>query len=746
MLRSRERLSGTGSLLASGMHTKVPVPFPLGAESASEVFAQSAPPNSHHRSPQRIDLPGIASYYHQTAAERQAVTPAPETKYRPVWPRWIVALALGIPAMIALHYVVVWLTARSLLQRETARFHAEARIQSWQDVEEKLLPASTPESEERAQKVREALAFLSELPADDAADKFDPYVGTAPKPDPDEPLPAKMCAAIAAHLWAAEPALQTLRTAAGPGLPLVDVKALGTSPGKHYAAWRNAARFSALSCLFHAAQGAGDRAVEEMIAGLRIADLATADPTLMGVLVGDACRSVAIGIIEQILARSSPSAEILAELDAQLAAIPTPDYRTAMEIEWFSTVVDPPARRIFDVMPAAQRWRIRLLFGPAWETAATARDLEVLRRLIEAWGDEPIRVSALIEDMESKNRPFLPGWTAGSVRAVRQRRSRGVAERKTTRIALRAVQCLRNGNEEGVGSGELAADFVASLPDELQGSCYVDPEPVRDASPAGAEDIPPYATVVSVIPEEQPALQLSVLWEDASVTHPWLRLRTYAVTTPPCEHDGTALWPVERDGRWGFIGSDGALVIPLTFLEARPFGEGLAAVRTEDGWGYINEDGAFVLEPMFAEVGPFSEGLAAVATDEGFGYIDTSGRFVLPPKFESAEPFSEGLAAVTVGGLTGFVDTNGVIIVTPRFEEAGPFSEGLAAAREPGGRYGYIDREGTWSVDPLFLTAEPFHDGAAFVTVDEGYAQIDPAGAYLFTFFYADVARQILTP
>ena len=45
--------------------------------------------------------------------------------------------------------------------------------------------------------------------------------------------------------------------------------------------------------------------------------------------------------------------------------------------------------------------------------------------------------------------------------------------------------------------------------------------------------------------------------------------------------------PVATDSRWGYIDVLGRMVLDTLYDEARPFHEGLAAVRQEDRWGYI---------------------------------------------------------------------------------------------------------------------------------------------------------------
>lgn len=64
--------------------------------------------------------------------------------------------------------------------------------------------------------------------------------------------------------------------------------------------------------------------------------------------------------------------------------------------------------------------------------------------------------------------------------------------------------------------------------------------------------------------------------------------------------------------QYAFIDKTGKLGVPRTFLKARPFQHGKAAVFEAGKWGYINKKGMFVLPPQYLEAGSFAEGLAPV--------------------------------------------------------------------------------------------------------------------------------------
>jgi WG containing repeat len=220
--------------------------------------------------------------------------------------------------------------------------------------------------------------------------------------------------------------------------------------------------------------------------------------------------------------------------------------------------------------------------------------------------------------------------------------------------------------------------------------------------------------------------------------------KTFTVTDYSAFSEGLA--PVQINERWGFINQSGKLVIPAKFIglpRNSRFSAGLAPVVSNAEvnsnnfrHGYIDRTGKFMIPAKFADARPFSEGLAAVKVNNGdqslWGYIDQTGQYVIPPTFpggalREAEEFYEGLAAVTipdaksVNGLTGFIDRTGKFVIPPQFNQGcGDFDQGLASCHtafldptrrfefDPtkfdykGGKYGYIDRQGKFVWEKIY--------------------------------------------
>ncbi len=122
----------------------------------------------------------------------------------------------------------------------------------------------------------------------------------------------------------------------------------------------------------------------------------------------------------------------------------------------------------------------------------------------------------------------------------------------------------------------------------------------------------------------------------------------------------------KEKGKYGFINTDGKVVIAPRFDFAQFFGDGLANVKVGKKWGFVDETGRFVIEPQFDDAGEFAEGLARVAMNGKWGYIDKTGRLVVPYQFDRwVTWFEDGISPVYLDGKFGYINKNGDFIWIP---------------------------------------------------------------------------------
>jgi len=165
---------------------------------------------------------------------------------------------------------------------------------------------------------------------------------------------------------------------------------------------------------------------------------------------------------------------------------------------------------------------------------------------------------------------------------------------------------------------------------------------------------------------------------------------------------------VTQNNLVGYIDKSGNWVIPPRFslmlnytdpLFLPNFSEGLAVYRDKDKYGFINSNGIIVIPATFHRAERFSEGLALVNLNEKVGYLKKDGQYAIEPRFESGQSFSDGLASVRIDGKWGYVDKVGRIQIQPQYDSPEHFKNGLAKVTKYNERDGsttisYINRSG----------------------------------------------------
>lgn len=87
--------------------------------------------------------------------------------------------------------------------------------------------------------------------------------------------------------------------------------------------------------------------------------------------------------------------------------------------------------------------------------------------------------------------------------------------------------------------------------------------------------------------------------------------------TESFEVEKSHIMPLQNGDKIGYADNEGTMVIAAKYVEAEPFHEGLARVKTSASgkWSYIDEKGKVIIKGKFIQAKDFSEGLAAVLVE-----------------------------------------------------------------------------------------------------------------------------------
>jgi len=223
----------------------------------------------------------------------------------------------------------------------------------------------------------------------------------------------------------------------------------------------------------------------------------------------------------------------------------------------------------------------------------------------------------------------------------------------------------------------------------------------------------------------------------------------------PPKPPGGELYVVMKNRKFGYIDSEGHVVVEPQYDLAGPFSEGLASVMIRgDGdktsTAYIDKTGRVVIKPMEGSGANFSSGVARVLVGASYLYIDTKGSWASLAFYQDAEDCTEGLCAVRMDPLGpkrwGYINTSGAVIVKGQYDWAMPFKEGIGrvglmigepylkdGAPAHDGKEGYIDKTGKPLTELKFEKAWDFSDGMAQVRLNGKWGYIDKTGSLVIS-------------
>ncbi len=193
-----------------------------------------------------------------------------------------------------------------------------------------------------------------------------------------------------------------------------------------------------------------------------------------------------------------------------------------------------------------------------------------------------------------------------------------------------------------------------------------------------------------------------------------------------------SLYPIQVNGKWGFIDREGTVVIRPQFDWNRVSmpEDGIMIIDLGERFGILNQKGEILFEPQFDRIPVFQGNVCWVQKNEKWGLIDRSGTWIIEPRFDIAYDFIGVYAKVEQNGLYGLVDSSGTIVLEPRFSDLSQPSEDLIAANDGSG-WGYIDMSGKYVFSKRFSRCYDFYNGYALVNVNYNrWKIIDKTGGF----------------
>lgn len=217
--------------------------------------------------------------------------------------------------------------------------------------------------------------------------------------------------------------------------------------------------------------------------------------------------------------------------------------------------------------------------------------------------------------------------------------------------------------------------------------------------------------------EASETLGINVDWDGETES---IYLNSKKDSTGDIKGSGEELFPVSKNGLYGYINRNGEVKIDFKYVGAEEFSEGLALVHKSgamDGeYGFINADGEEVIPCIYSDACSFSDGVALVTEanhteNEDWYYIDKNGNRLFDTQYPIMRSFHDGYALVLKEGYGfpvppsvdipkkwAYMTKSGELANDMEFDDAYDFSEGYAIVKN-NGKWGVIDTDFNLVVD-----------------------------------------------
>lgn len=158
---------------------------------------------------------------------------------------------------------------------------------------------------------------------------------------------------------------------------------------------------------------------------------------------------------------------------------------------------------------------------------------------------------------------------------------------------------------------------------------------------------------------------------------------------------------VSHHGKWGFVNTDGQLIVSTQYDECRDFVNNFAAVRIGKKWGYIDKNENLVVSPYYDEISDFGKGCGGVQKNKKWGFVNHKGREVIVPQYDEAKQTNSGSFVIKNKTKSGYVNTLGYEQVAPTYKDFAELKPNYFKVRSTG-KYGLIDSRSTELIPHLY--------------------------------------------
>lgn len=123
--------------------------------------------------------------------------------------------------------------------------------------------------------------------------------------------------------------------------------------------------------------------------------------------------------------------------------------------------------------------------------------------------------------------------------------------------------------------------------------------------------------------------------------------------------DNTFIVSRNSDGKYALLSNTLKTLIPYDYDLISPKSCDLYRVKKNNMFGFINSEGKIIIDFKYSFALSFTEDKAAVSQNDLVGFIDTKGKMIIPARFSTANSFHFNSATVYINNLSSCIDSIG---------------------------------------------------------------------------------------
>lgn len=199
---------------------------------------------------------------------------------------------------------------------------------------------------------------------------------------------------------------------------------------------------------------------------------------------------------------------------------------------------------------------------------------------------------------------------------------------------------------------------------------------------------------------------------------------------------------IGRGSSYGYLNSNGQIVITAQWQEVEPFFGGVAAVQTGDNqWGLINQKGQYVVKAQWDNIKAWSvdywafgeTNLYAVCENGKWGLIDLNGNMVVDLQWQECPIIygEQDVAVIKQNWKEGVINFYGEIVIEPVWDDVIDYRGSLFAVKDQK-KWGVLDKNGHTIIPIQYEEVEILGEDRFLVKSNGEWCILDAQGNYIW--------------